>query len=262
MRLYSFSQNSDMNYYRIYYQNKLNGKYDDSWSILISHGIKSFYLLLRHLLTKNSNLLCMVHDQVPHPNMKYPIIFILNILVCLCATKIVIFSKPAGVFKYFSGKVERWTLPDLMEGRSAIQLFEKNQIDLLAGIDRYILLCGRYDYYKLHPDFIANFKRIRRSLERTGLELVIVGRGWKNSPLAKHAPLLDSYVDDVLLFSLIKHSESVLLPYSSASQSGFYSLIRHFDKSIVMTKIPTLEEQYEQHAHKTKFVDNWNTYEF
>ena len=259
MKIYSFSKNSDMKFYEKYYTENLSEKRYDNWIIITSHSIKSF-LLLFVVFASRKKLLVFVHDQIPHPNYKLPIIYCLNILICIVATEIGIYSQPRGIFKYFKWKLNQVTLPSLLSEATDYRSLDKSSLEHLQTDTNFVLICGRYDRYKLNKGFVDNFDKIVKELNKNGTILIVVGSGWKKSPISYHEYIVDDYVSDEILYSYLQYCRQCLMPYSSATQSGFFSLLSFFGTPCYVSQIPGLIEQFCDAKFPVYFVDEWSDY--
>lgn len=106
---------------------------------------------------------------------------------------------------------------------------------------RYILFFGAIKPYKGVDVLIDAYKR--SSLTEEGVKLVIAGKGQlahDSASLGNNIVLENRYIDNAELANLIRHSEYVVLPYLSATQSGCVMSAYAFSKPIVATNVGDL----------------------
>lgn len=109
---------------------------------------------------------------------------------------------------------------------------------------KFMLFFGRITAYKGVEVLIKSF--LNSSAEQYGYKLVIAGKGLINYDTAKlngSVVFLNRYIDNFELSNLIRHSEFVVLPYLSATQSGCVMSAFAFNKPILATNVGDLPKQ-------------------
>lgn len=104
--------------------------------------------------------------------------------------------------------------------------------------DPYILFFGRIDFYKGVDILIRAYKN--SSLPSRNIKLVIAGKGdltQEMNLIDKNIIVLNRYIENSELASLIKYSLFVVLPYRTVTQSGVLKSAYAFDKPVVATKV-------------------------
>lgn len=111
---------------------------------------------------------------------------------------------------------------------------------------KYILFFGRITRYKGVELLIEAYKA--SDLLDNGVKLVIAGKGNLEceQPLEEEGVImLNRYIENSELASLINHSKYVVLPYRSATQSGCVMSAFAFNKPILATNVGDLPKEVE-----------------
>ena len=111
---------------------------------------------------------------------------------------------------------------------------------------KYILFFGRITRYKGVELLIEAYKA--SNLLDNGVKLVIAGKGILEceQPLEEEGVImLNRYIENSELASLIYHSTYVVLPYRSATQSGCVMSAFAFNKPILVTRVGDLPKEVE-----------------
>ena len=104
--------------------------------------------------------------------------------------------------------------------------------------DTYILFFGRIDFYKGVDILISAYQK--SFLPKQHIKLVIAGRGdlsQSNNLIDENVILLNRYIENSELASLINYSSFIVLPYRTVTQSGVLKSAYAFDKPVVATKV-------------------------
>jgi glycosyltransferase involved in cell wall biosynthesis len=107
---------------------------------------------------------------------------------------------------------------------------------------------GRIRQYKGIENLIAAFN----DLKLKDIELVIAGEGRLSVNLDQRVKVINRWLEDNEIASLIKNSEVVVFPYTEASQSGILPYCVSESKKVVVTPLPGLLEQTE--GYRNTFV--------
>ena len=102
--------------------------------------------------------------------------------------------------------------------------------------DKYILFFGKISYYKGVDLLIESYQQSNASSQ--GIKLVIAGKGDINSDIKnENIILLNHYIENEELASLIQNSLFVVLPYRSSTQSGCVMSAFAFNKPVLATNV-------------------------
>jgi glycosyltransferase involved in cell wall biosynthesis len=112
------------------------------------------------------------------------------------------------------------------------------------------LLVGRLRGYKGIERLIESWKS-----QKTGT-LLIAGEGDLDSPPQKNCVLINRWLTESEILYLIKSSDVVLFPYTSASQSGLIPLVRKLNKPVISSKMNGLMEQLNGYEENTIWIDD------
>lgn len=192
-----------------------------SWDLYVSkklrkHGIKCFHI---------------IHDYKSHPGEFFPPALYLRLLCksaygVLCLSDYVAARLPIK----FRNKIARIDFPEY--GTVALTNSE------VAKTTHSILMIGRSSKYKnlnngLSAVVTSNF---------TG-KVTIAGEIAENGLQYENLTIISGWLTRSEIENLISESEIILLPYSSASQSGIIPIAIYFSKKIVLTNVGGLPEQ-------------------
>jgi glycosyltransferase involved in cell wall biosynthesis len=114
--------------------------------------------------------------------------------------------------------------------------------------ERYLLFVGRIRKYKGVENLIAAFAR----LDRKDIELIIAGEGKLQVENDSNIRVINRWLEENEIASLIKGAEVVVFPYFEASQSGILPYCVGENKKVVITPLPGLLEQTS--TYKNAFV--------
>jgi glycosyltransferase involved in cell wall biosynthesis len=113
-----------------------------------------------------------------------------------------------------------------------------------AGDPRTILYFGRIEAYKGLEVLVAAFRGIRRQLP--GWKLIIAGHGRLPRQIVElHAESIrirNRYMTDPEAAELMHNATIVVLPYTSATQSGVAALAQAFERPIIASEVGGMNE--------------------
>lgn len=120
-----------------------------------------------------------------------------------------------------------------------------------SEINDYILFFGRIDAYKGLDYLFPAMQKVHEEFPNT--TLVVAGRGnyifdieaYKKLPYFK---IINQFIDNPTLVSLIKGSKFVVAPYIDATQSGVVMTTFAFNKPCVVTNVGGLPEMVEDNV--------------
>lgn len=113
---------------------------------------------------------------------------------------------------------------------------------------KYILFIGRIRKYKGIENLIAAFS----NLDLKDTELVIAGEGKSQFKPNPKIRLINRWLEEYEIASLVQNAEVVIFPYIEASQSGMLPYCMSEKKKVVVTPLSGLLEQTE--GYKNAFV--------
>lgn len=220
---FSFSKNSDMETHAriicgtsfpdirfIRHTRIFNGVRAGDAVFLMSHGLKSFLLLATCVLLRKP-LFCQIHDETPHPGFKYPIIFLLNWILVRLSRLTIYFSSPERFSRFPHCVVD---LPSVV----APDIAPIKPPEVWESWNGYLVF-GRCETYKYTEDFM-------QAVREDDAYVVFAGRGWSSIVCSTNKiTVVDRFISNEELAWLIKRSKAILLPYSSATQSGVAPII-------------------------------------
>jgi hypothetical protein len=254
---YSFSKNGDMETHAKFVCNAsfpdmrfvrhtqiLQGVRAADAVFLMSHGLKSFALLAACVLLRKP-LFCQIHDETPHPGLKFPVIFSLNWLLVRVSRLTIYFSVPER-FARFPHRLA--DLPSVVDPE-IVPVKPPEVPDAWAGY----LMFGRCESYKYTDDFM-------QAVKEDLADIVFAGRGWSQvvSP-SNLTTVIDRYISNEELAWLIKRAKGTVLPYRSATQSGVAPIISTMGGTAIvkqgMARLTTQLAQYGAYRE----VTSWRT---
>jgi hypothetical protein len=196
-------------------------------------SINSFLLLII-LKCRRIPLIQCVHDVVPHPGPKAIFITFVTSILMRYADKIVVFSvhQHASLPEYAKTKAIIGTLPldsDLSEN---IPLVKKKQTAVFIG---------RGKAYQNGKWLAENVDKI---CDAQGLdEIIFVGKCCAGLTHVRQSKMrLVFEVSDRDLYALLRMAKYIILPYSSATQTGHTALAAVCGNELVVTNVGALPE--------------------
>lgn len=218
----SFNTNPDHLRYLKFYQALISNRDDLSLrSVLITTvGIREFFAGIFFLL-RGYRVFHVIHDFVPHPGAKYFITVVYNRVACIFFG-LVFHSRSQA--EAYGGKCYVFPLPitKLVRTQPIVKgaFFSFGRFEIYKNYD-YIILLARY-----FPDY--NF--------------IIASRNLILPTIPKNVTVYTHFLSEDELGEMIKASRAVLLPYTSATQSGVIISAFEFSKPVIVSNIDGLTE--------------------
>ena len=188
--------------------------------------------LLFKLFGHSSKLIFVLHDVRPHPGLKSLIISMYNWFVRRVADTIVVHSKFSEnqLVNEYQYKGELFQIP-------------LGGFDVTQGKNRereYFLFFGRIDKYKGLEQLLPLV------LKNPHLSFVIAGKGADRSLTQldefPNVSILNRFIEHSELEDLFGRAKAVILPYTSATQSGVVLLSYSFGVPVISTNVGGLSE--------------------
>ncbi|MDB2440993.1 glycosyltransferase [Luminiphilus sp.] len=218
----SFNTNPDHLRYFKFYQNLITSRGDVSVnSVMITTvGIKEFFVGILYLL-RGYRVFHVIHDFVPHPGKKYFVTTVYNRVACLFF-ELVFHSRSQA--KVYGGKCFVVPLPitGIVRAQTCIKgsFFAFGRFETYKNFD-YIIALAQY-----FPDY----------------RFVIASRGLEVSEVPRNVTIYSHFLSDDELANSIKDCQAVLLPYTSATQSGVIINAFEFSKPVIVSNLEGLVE--------------------
>jgi glycosyltransferase involved in cell wall biosynthesis len=174
----------------------------------------------------------LLHDFEKHPGDKWPPNFVIRYIVRHSNFLIALSSEVASKIKNLNPKIRLSTYPH--------PAFDFSTAKIVVTIsDRYILFIGRIRKYKGVENLIAAFPR----LDNEDIKLIVAGEGKLQVENDPNIRVINRWLEENEISSLIKCAEVVVFPYLEASQSGILPYCVGENKKVVVTPLPGLLEQ-------------------
>ena len=185
----------------------------------------------------------LLHDFERHPGDRWPPNFLIQYIVKHSNFLIALSSEVASKIKILNPKIRLSIYPHPAFDFSAAQT-------VVTISDRYILFIGRIRKYKGVENLIAAFSR----LDSKDIELVVAGEGKLQVESNPSIRVINRWLEENEISSLVKNAEVVVFPYLEASQSGILPYCVGENKKVVVTPLPGLLEQTStyKNAYVTK----------
>lgn len=185
----------------------------------------------RKLRKSGFNCFHIIHDYKSHPGEFFPPAFYLRLL-CKSAYRILCLSDyvAASLPTRFQNKIARIDFPEY----GTVALTNSGVVKTTHSI----LMIGRSSKYKN----LSNGLSAVRLSNFTG-KVTIAGTIAENLFQYENIDIISGWLSRLQIEKLISETEIILLPYSSASQSGIIPIAIHFSKKIVLTNVGGLPEQ-------------------
>lgn len=185
----------------------------------------------------------LLHDFEKHPGDRWPPNFLIRSIVKRSNFLIALSNEVASKIKNLNPKIRLSIYPHPVFDFSASQT-------VVTISDRYILFIGRIRKYKGVENLIAAFSR----LDSRDIELIVAGKGKFQVESDSGIRVINRWLEENEIASLIKGAEVVVFPYLEASQSGILPYCVGENKKIVVTPLPGLLEQTStyKNAYVTK----------
>jgi glycosyltransferase involved in cell wall biosynthesis len=174
----------------------------------------------------------LLHDFEKHPGDKWPPNFLIRSLIKRSKFLITLSNDVADKTKSINPEINVSVYPH------PIFDFPTSEIDVIAS-KKFILFVGRIREYKGVDNLITAFD----NLDLKGLELVIAGEGNLKIRTNPKLIVINRWLQENEISSLVKKSEAVVFPYIEASQSGLLPYCVSENKKVIVTPLPGLLEQ-------------------
>jgi glycosyltransferase involved in cell wall biosynthesis len=190
-------------------------------------------------------ILRVIHDFAPHPGEFWPTRRAINRRAKI-ATKLFVFSGYVyeNLRQSTDKEIYKCSLPDEIPhtGEVSADLVEK--IQQMEG--PIVLFLGRIKKYKGLDFFLATLEKYPE-LE---CSILIAGCGSLDFKGRKNVHFWNHWLSEAEIRYLLTESTIVVFPYMEASQSGVIPLAMKSNKTILATKVGSLEEQLMGYKNK------------
>ena len=219
-------------------------------SFLIKKFISDFRPDLIHLTSVAKNALTLlpilrqynkiltVHDPIPHSKLSFFKNISRNIILKFFKNIIFLSHSCDEEFTQNYGYLGC----KIFYSRLGIYEFLNSYSENCIHIDNYILFFGRIDQYKGVDILVEAFRQ--SNLSKKGVKLVIAGSGkeqkFNSITNTDNIILMNRYIHNHELASLIRNALFTVLPYRTATQSGCLFSSFAFDKPVVATTVGDL----------------------
>jgi len=183
----------------------------------------------------------LLHDFEKHPGDRWPPNFLIRHIVNHSNFLIALSQEVASKIQNLNPKIILSVYPHPVFNFSDSQT-------VVTYSERYLLFVGRIRKYKGVENLIAAFAR----LDRKDIELIIAGEGKLQVENDSNIRVINRWLEENEIASLIKGAEVVVFPYFEASQSGILPYCVGENKKVVITPLPGLLEQTS--TYKNAFV--------
>lgn len=231
-------------------------------SLILNWWIPFFapsYFCVSFLVKKftKTEIIFLVHNAIPHE--KWPLVKLLTKLAFSQADKFLVLSESVVEdLKTIYPKVKE---SQLLKSRHPIYDFylsekvEESKAELKENLgiktSRVILFFGFIKKYKGLNVLLKAMSKVIKHFEGDVM-LLIVGEFYypktefhelvKELKIEKHIKLVDSYVSNEEVYKYFSPSDVVVLPYTSATQSGIVQIAFGFEKPIIASRIGGIPE--------------------
>lgn len=218
----SFNTNPDHLRYLKFYETLISNRGDVSVkSLLITTvGIKEFFTGILFLL-RGYRVFHIIHDFVPHPGKKHFITNFYNRVACLFF-EMVFHSRSQA--RAYGGKCYVFPLP--ITKLEPPQPFVKGTFFAFGRFETY----KNFNYIILLAQYFPDYS------------FVVASRNLVVSEAPRNVTVYSHFLSDDELGDLIKDSQAVLLPYTSATQSGVIINAFEFSKPVIVSNLEGLVE--------------------
>jgi glycosyltransferase involved in cell wall biosynthesis len=184
------------------------------------------------LKTQGVKIIRLLHDFEKHPGDKWPPNFLTRRIIKHSNFLIALSEEVAKKIKNLNPKIKLAIYPH------PVFDFSNSQTDLDYR-ENYILFIGRIRKYKGVENLVEAFNRI----EKINTTLIIAGEGKLRVASDSNIRVINRWLGDREIASLINNAEVVVFPYIEASQSGLLPYCVSKNKKVVITPLPGLLEQ-------------------
>jgi glycosyltransferase involved in cell wall biosynthesis len=174
----------------------------------------------------------LLHDFEKHPGDNWPPSFLIRYLIKDSNFLIALSSDVANKIKRINPKIDVSVYPHPVFDFSTFQ-------DGGLISDRYMLFVGRIREYKGIMNLLSAFD----NLEIKDMKLVIAGEGELQVKVDERIVVINRWLLENEIGSLVTNAEAIVFPYIEASQSGILPFCVSENKKVVLTPLPGLLEQ-------------------
>lgn len=174
----------------------------------------------------------LLHDFERHPGDKWPPNFLIQRIIKSSSFLIVLSNEVAKKVRGINPKIRISLYPH------PVFDFSTSENEVITS-NNYVLFVGRIREYKGIENLIQAFGK----LDLGNLELVVAGEGKLNVKINPKIRVINRWLQENEISSLVKKSEAVVFPYIEASQSGLLPYCVSENKKVVVTPLPGLLEQ-------------------
>lgn len=182
--------------------------------------------------TQGVNVIRLLHDFEKHPGDKWPPNYLTRRIVKRSDFMIALSDEVASKIRILNPRIRLAIYPHPAFDFST----SPNRVD--TGV-RYILFIGRIRKYKGVENLVNAFNKIGMN----DVELIIAGEGKVRVESGANIRVINRWLEDSEITSLIRNAEVVVFPYIEASQSGIIPYCVSENKKILITPLPGLLEQ-------------------
>jgi glycosyltransferase involved in cell wall biosynthesis len=208
-----------------------------TWNPLLQQNLKEFHSVVA------------VHDPVPHPGLMGIVYRLLEDISIRQATRVLLFSQIfVKELKKRGVRTERIDILPLA-GLQYEQEYPQNQPKERQSESSMpcLLYFGRIEKYKGLEILLKSFQEISREMP---VKLQIVGAGSLRPyrSLLKglsNVEIINRWVEDSEIASYFEQATAVVLPYTSASQSGVIQVAAGYGLPVISTRVGGIPEQIE-----------------
>lgn len=183
----------------------------------------------------------LIHDFEKHPGDSWPPNFLIRRIVKNSKFLITLSTGVASKVKELNPNIRLSIYPHPAFDFSTVKTPPNT-------LKKYILFIGRIRKYKGIENLIAAFS----NLDLKDTELVIAGEGKSQFKPNPKIRLINRWLEEYEIASLVQNAEVVIFPYIEASQSGMLPYCISKKKKVVVTPLSGLLEQTE--GYKNTFV--------
>ena len=202
----------------------------------------NIYELFIYILGRKTIL--TVHDPFPHSGLDTKIVRLRRKLAFKYCKYFILLNKAqkAEFIKYYNIDPNRVIISHL----SCCNFLKVSNKDCIQTEDkRYILFSGKISQYKGLNYLLPAMVKVHEKIPN--VTLIIAGSGKFNFDISPYKDLpyisiINRYITDEELVSLIKGSQFIVCPYTDATQSGVIMSAYAFDTPVIATNVGGLPE--------------------
>ena len=201
-------------------------------------------LFLLPFISRFHCTLYTLHDPIPHNEMNKLLKWIRYDYIFRCYKRILLLSNSLerDFRANYKGKYK-----EIYYSQLSVYDFLQSFTPLPNTFGKYILFFGRIDNYKGVDLLIEAFPKTQAY--KNGVNLIVAGKTTTGVTIDENPDnritIINRYIDNEELASLIFHSLFIVLPYRSATQSGCVYSAYAFNKPILATCVGDLPYQVD-----------------